>query len=167
MFSVRMKSTSAQKTWLLIKTKADWICSYPRSPIAYGRFFVRAQAVIRADGCRPRKFERHRSKYSPKSADTGDQPLRAARANHVFCTEKTSVQKTRLLIKARADWIYFHPRSPIARGRFFIRATSQLCNNGGANQIATHEGTIPVLSCVALEGRSNVQVRSRPIRHPN
>src|ERR1039458_8069201 len=53
-----------------------------------------------------------------------------------------SVQKTRLWIKARAVWRGFYTRSSIAhgcavrpcaiddpRGRFLVRATSQLCNN--------------------------------------
>src|ERR1035437_9544973 len=63
-----------------------------------------------------------------------------ARANRVFGTDKkTSVQKTRLWIKARAVWGGFYTRSPIAhgcafhpcaigdpRGRLFVRAISQL-----------------------------------------
>jgi hypothetical protein len=55
--------------------------------------------------------------------------LRAARANRVFCTEKTSVQKTRLWIKTGTPW-GFYTRSPIAHGRFLIRAKSAIRADG-------------------------------------
>jgi hypothetical protein len=46
--------------------------------------FIRARSTIRADGCRPRKFERHISKYPQTPAIVARRPLRAARANPVF-----------------------------------------------------------------------------------
>ena len=47
-FLVRMKSASVPKTRLWIKATTAWVCLYPRSSIARGRFSVRAQAAIRA-----------------------------------------------------------------------------------------------------------------------
>jgi hypothetical protein len=42
---IRTKNTVLDKS-----NKAAWVCFYTRSPLAHGRLFVRAQAVIRADG---------------------------------------------------------------------------------------------------------------------
>jgi hypothetical protein len=39
-------------------------------------------------GRRPRKFDHHSSMCFPSSAHVGARPLRAARANRVFCTDK-------------------------------------------------------------------------------
>src|ERR1035437_10713264 len=45
-----MKSASVPKSRLWIKATTAWGCFYTRSPIAYGRLFVRTQSTIRADG---------------------------------------------------------------------------------------------------------------------
>jgi hypothetical protein len=50
LFLVRMKSASVPKTRFWIKAITAWVCFFARSPIAHGRFFVRAQSAIRADG---------------------------------------------------------------------------------------------------------------------
>jgi hypothetical protein len=42
--------------------------------------------------CRPRKLERRRSRYLPASANMRERPLRAARANRVFCTDKKRIR---------------------------------------------------------------------------
>ena len=56
--------------------------------------------------------------------------LRAARANRVLVRIKSIRTKTRLWSKATTAWGCSYTRSPIAHGRFFVRATSQLCDNG-------------------------------------
>jgi hypothetical protein len=43
-------------------------------------------------GRRPRKFWRHSSKYRPTSADVGERPLRAPRANRDFGTDMKRIR---------------------------------------------------------------------------
>jgi len=70
--------------------------------------------------------------------------LRAACANRVFCADEKHIRAENTVLDKNKDSVGFYTRSPIAcgcafhpcamddpRGRFFVRATSQLCNNGG------------------------------------
>jgi len=53
-----------------------------------------------------------------------------ARANHDFCTDKERI-RTEIAVmdesKAGLGWLLYKIDDP--RGRFLVRATSQLCNN--------------------------------------
>ena len=49
-------------------------------------------------GRRPRKFDRSSSMYPPASAYVGVQPLRAARANHVFHTDEKHIRMENTVI---------------------------------------------------------------------
>jgi hypothetical protein len=49
-------------------------------------------------GRRPRKFERYSSKYPPTSANVGKRPLRAPRANHVFCTDQKRIRTENMVM---------------------------------------------------------------------
>jgi len=67
-----------------------------------------------------------------------------ARANRVFCTDKKRIRTENTVMKKRPVWGGFYIRSSISRGcafhpreiedprgRFLVRAMSQLCNNEG------------------------------------
>src|ERR1035437_135976 len=86
----------------------------------------------------------------PSHASSGYCALRAPTVFSVRI-KSASVQKTRLWIKARAVRGGFYTRSSIVhgcafhpcaiddpRGRFLVRATSQLCNKGDAIVVATY-----------------------------
>ena len=85
------------------KSRGGWICSYPRSPIARGRLFVRAQSVIRADGPPSAQVHSRSPMHSPASADAGARPLRAPRANHVFGTDERHIRAENTVIDNNKD----------------------------------------------------------------
>jgi len=79
--------------------------------------------------------------FNPKP-DKAEADLRATRANRVFCTDKEHPYRKRGY-GYNKDGVGSYTRSSIAhgcavyacaiddpRGRFFVRARSQLCNNG-------------------------------------
>jgi hypothetical protein len=71
--------------------------------------------------------------YPPTSADVGARPLRAARANRVFCTDEKRIRtENTVLVNTKHGAKGGNIRLSIARRRFFVRAKSNLCNNGGA-----------------------------------
>jgi hypothetical protein len=59
-------------------------------------------------GRRPRKFERHSSKYSPTSVDVEERPLRTPRANHVFGMDEKRIRTKNMVIgKSNCDLLSF------------------------------------------------------------
>jgi hypothetical protein len=52
-------------------------------------------------GRRPRKFDRRSSTYPFTSADFGARPLRAARANRVFCTDEKRIRTENAVMDKR------------------------------------------------------------------
>jgi hypothetical protein len=81
--------------------------------------------------------------------------LRAARANHVFCTDKKRIRTENAVMGKNKDGLGlllskivdcarmdFHPCAiDDPRERFFVRAKSQLCNNCGRDLAGTYNGS--------------------------
>jgi hypothetical protein len=137
--SGRIRSASVQKTkfqWRLMrearyagtKTRLRMRTRtaqgfYPRSPIAYGRLFVRAQSVIRADGSPSAQVQIAAARCVLQRPQMSVRDHCALRAPTLFSvrikiirTENTVMNKTRT-----ARWLY--TRSPNAHGWLFHPCT--------------------------------------------
>jgi hypothetical protein len=83
-------------------------------------------------GRRPRKFERHSSMYPATSADVGERPLRAPRANRVFGTDMKRIRtKDTVMDKSRGGlgWFFLQDRRLRADGFSSAQQrNSAICN---------------------------------------
>jgi hypothetical protein len=83
-------------------------------------------------GRRPRKFERHSSMYPATSADVGERPLRAPRANRVFGTDMKRIRtKDTVMDKSKGGlgWFFLQDRRLRADGFSSAQQrNSAICN---------------------------------------